>query len=76
MEILHVHTKGQNLDTLEQLEVYKHTKMYRNNILNEQIQFKSHILLECIKQHTRNNDHLNNSAVTKSRVDSASSGSL
>ena len=26
MEILHVHTKGRKLDTLEQLEIYKHIK--------------------------------------------------
>ena len=41
-------TKGQKLDTLKQLEIYKHTKTHRNNILNEQTQFKSHILFEHI----------------------------
>ena len=40
--ILHVHTKGRKLDTLEQLEIYKHTKTNKNDILNEQTQFKSH----------------------------------
>ena len=34
MNILHVHTKGQILDTLEQLEIYKHTKTNKNDILN------------------------------------------
>ena len=38
MNILHVHTKGRKLDTLEQLEIYKHTKTNKNDILNEQTQ--------------------------------------
>ena len=32
MNILHVHTKGRKLDTLEQLEIYKHTKTNKNDI--------------------------------------------
>ena len=36
MNILHGHTKGQKLDTLEQLKIYKHTKTHKNDILNEQ----------------------------------------
>ena len=54
MNILHVHTKGRTLDTLEQLEiqVYKHTKANKNDILNEQTQFKSHALFEHITPHT------------------------
>ena len=32
MNILHVHTKGWKLDTLEQLEIYKHTKIHKNDI--------------------------------------------
>ena len=35
MDILHVHTKGRKLDTLEQLEIYKHMKTHKNDILNE-----------------------------------------
>ena len=46
MNILHVHTTGRKLDTLEQLEIYKHTKTNKNDILNEQTQFKSHALFE------------------------------
>ena len=38
MNILHVHTKSRKLDTLEQLEIYKHTKTNKNDILNEQTQ--------------------------------------
>ena len=30
MDILQVHTKGQKLDTLEQLKIYKHTKTNKN----------------------------------------------
>ena len=58
MVILHVglHTKGQKLDTLEQLEIYKHTKTHKNDILNEQTQFKSHALFEHITPHTHNID--------------------
>ena len=41
MDIQHVHTKGRKLDTLEQLEIYKPTKTNKNDILNEQTQFKS-----------------------------------
>ena len=52
MNILHVHIKGRKLDTLEQLEIYKHTKTNKNDILNEQTQFKSHALFEHITPHT------------------------
>ena len=52
MDILHVHTKGRKLDSLEQLEIYKHTKTNKNDILNEQTQFKSHALFEHITPHT------------------------
>ena len=48
MELLHVHAKGHKLDTLEQLEIYKHTITHNNNILNEQTQYKSNILFEHI----------------------------
>ena len=52
MDILHVHTRGRKLDTLEQLEIDKHTKTHKNDILNEQTQFKSHGLFEHITPHT------------------------
>ena len=42
--ILLVHTKDRKLDTLEQLEIYKHSKTHKNDMLKEQTQFKSHIL--------------------------------
>ena len=48
MNILHVHTKGRKLDTLEQLEISKHMKTNKNDILNEQTQFKSDALFEHI----------------------------
>ena len=44
--------KRQKLDTLEQLEIYKHTKTNKNDILNEQTQFKAHALFEHISPHT------------------------
>ena len=58
MNILHVHTKGRKLDTLEQLEIYKHTKTNKNDILNEQTQLKSHALFEHISPHTVSYTHL------------------
>ena len=57
MNILHVHTKGRKLDTLEQLEIYKHTKTNKNDILNEQTQFKSHSLFEHISYLTPHTQH-------------------
>ena len=48
--------------------------MHRNNILNKQIQFKSHIPLEHITKHTHNNDLSNNSAISKDRMDSIPRG--
>ena len=57
MDILHVHTKGRKLDTLEQLGIYKHTKTHKDDILNEQTQFKSHhALFEHITPHTHKID--------------------
>ena len=52
MNILHVHTKGRKLNTVEQLEIYKHTKTNKNDILNEQTQFKSHALFVHISPRT------------------------
>ena len=52
----HVHTKSQKLDTLEQLEIYKHTKTNKNDILNEQTQFKLHALFEHITPYAHNID--------------------
>ena len=31
MDILHVHTKRRKLDTLEQMEIYKHTKTQKRH---------------------------------------------
>ena len=76
MNILHVHTKGRKLDTLEQLEIYKHTKTNNNYILNEQTQFKSHALYEHISPHTHSIDLSKFDFVAHNRTDSATSGSL
>jgi hypothetical protein len=48
LDILHVHKKGPKLNTLEQYEIYRHTKINKTNILNEQTNFKSHTLFEYI----------------------------
>ena len=73
MDILHVHTKGRKLDIFEQLEIYKHTKTHKNDILNEQTHSKSNVLFEHITPYTHNIDP---SKVTKNKMDSAPSGSL
>jgi hypothetical protein len=46
LEILHTHKKGKHLNTLEQYEIYKNTKINTDNILNEQLQYKSHTLFD------------------------------
>ncbi|KAJ4430754.1 hypothetical protein ANN_19345 [Periplaneta americana] len=46
MEILHIQPKSQKLDTLEQYEIYRHTKTHPNDILNIQLNFKTHTLFD------------------------------
>ena len=48
LEILHTQTKGRHLNTLEQYEIYRHSKTQTTDILNEQTNFKSNILFEHI----------------------------
>ena len=69
-------TKGRKLDTLEQLETYKHTKTNKNDILNEHTQFKSHALFEHISPHTHNIALPKFDSVSHNRTDSATSGNL
>ena len=71
MNILHIHTKGRKLDTLEQLEIYKHTKTNKNDILNEQTQFKSHALFDHISPHTHSFDLSKNYPVANNKTNSA-----
>ena len=75
MNILQVHTKARKLDTLEQLEIYKHTKTNKNDILNEQTQFKLHALFEDITPHTHNR-FSKIYFVTNNKTDSGTSGNL
>ncbi|KAJ4427032.1 hypothetical protein ANN_26831 [Periplaneta americana] len=46
MEILHIQPKSQKLNTLEQYEIYRHTKTHPNDILNTQLNFKTHKLFD------------------------------
>ncbi|KAJ4425754.1 hypothetical protein ANN_27377 [Periplaneta americana] len=46
MEILHIQPKSQKLNTLEQYEIYRHTKTHPNDILNTQLNFKTHTLFD------------------------------
>ena len=51
MEILHIQPKNQKLNTLEQYEIYKHTKTHPDQILNTQINFSTHTLFDSTLQH-------------------------
>ncbi|KAJ4450284.1 hypothetical protein ANN_01704 [Periplaneta americana] len=46
LEILHIQPKSQKLNTLEQYEIYRHTKTHPNDILNTQLNFKTHTLFD------------------------------
>ena len=53
----------------------KHKKTHENDIINEQTQFKSHVLFEHITPYTHNIDHSKVGAVPKNKRDSALSSS-
>ena len=53
--MLHIPSKGSNLNTTEQYEIYKCYKQSPTNILNDQISYKSHTLFNTIK-HSSHND--------------------
>ena len=53
MEILHYLPKSRKLNTVEQFEIYRHHALQPNNILNEQIHYKSHTLFDTLI-HTHN----------------------
>ena len=46
MEILHYLPKSRKLNTAEQFEIYRYHALQPNNILNEQLQYRSHILFD------------------------------
>lgn len=48
LDILHIAPNNRKIDTLEQYEIYKHTKTHKTDILNEQKHFKANILFEGI----------------------------
>ena len=48
LEILHYLPKSRKLNTAEQYEIYKHHTLQPNNILNDQLHFKSHVLFDTI----------------------------
>ena len=47
--------KGRKLNTAEQYEIYKHHTTQPNNILNDQLNYKSHTLFDTIIHKTNNN---------------------
>lgn len=46
LDILHVCNKGKLMDCLEEFHIYKAVKSEPNNILNEQVSFKSNIIYD------------------------------
>ncbi|KAJ4445815.1 hypothetical protein ANN_12500 [Periplaneta americana] len=52
MEILHIQPKSQKLNTLEQYEIYRHTKTHPNEILNTQLIFRTHTLFDSTLHYT------------------------
>ncbi|KAJ4449321.1 hypothetical protein ANN_00719 [Periplaneta americana] len=52
MEILHIQPKSQKLNTLEQYEIYRHTITHPNEILNTQLNFRTHTLFDSTLYHT------------------------
>ncbi|KAJ4451324.1 hypothetical protein ANN_02786 [Periplaneta americana] len=56
MEKLHIQPKSQKLNTLEQYEIYRHTKTHPNDILNTQLNFKTHTLFDStLRTHPQGN---------------------
>ena len=54
MEILHYLPKSRKLYTAEQFEIYRYHALQPNNILNEQLHYKSHTLFDTlIHTHTQ-----------------------
>ncbi|KAJ4450773.1 hypothetical protein ANN_02203 [Periplaneta americana] len=52
MEILHIQSKSQKLNSLEQYEIYRHTKTHPNEILNTQLNFRTHTLFDSTLHYT------------------------
>ncbi|KAJ4442064.1 hypothetical protein ANN_11930 [Periplaneta americana] len=46
MEILHIQPKSQKLKHTRKYEIYRHTKTHPNDILNTQLNFKTHTLFD------------------------------
>ena len=46
MEILHYFPKSRKLNTAGQYEIYRHHTLQPNNILNDQLHYRSHILFD------------------------------
>ncbi|KAJ4429881.1 hypothetical protein ANN_22085 [Periplaneta americana] len=57
MEILHIQPKSQKLNTLEQYEIYRHTKTHPNDILNTQLNFKTHTIFDSTLRTHRTHPH-------------------
>ena len=60
----------------DRLEIYKHTKTNKNDILNEQTQFKSHALFEHISPPSHSFDLSKHYLVANNKMNSATNDSL
>ncbi|KAJ4438388.1 hypothetical protein ANN_14333 [Periplaneta americana] len=70
MEILHIQPKSQKLNTLEQYEIYRHTKTHPNDILNTQFNFKTHTLFDStLRTHPHRKQEAPRSTTTSSEDD-------
>ncbi|KAJ4450922.1 hypothetical protein ANN_02357 [Periplaneta americana] len=70
MEILHIQPKSQKLNTLEQYEIYRHTKTHPNDILNAQLNFKTHTLFDStLRMHSHTKQEAPRPTTTSSEDD-------
>ncbi|KAJ4447101.1 hypothetical protein ANN_09101 [Periplaneta americana] len=53
VEILHIQSKSQKLNTLEQYELHRHTKTHPNEILNTQLNFRTRTLFDSTLHYTK-----------------------
>ena len=53
MKPVHFCNKGQYMDALEEFEVYKAAKLHKDNLLNDQLLFRSNIVYNTLQRTRR-----------------------
>ena len=62
LEVIHVCNKGRYLNALEEYEIYKHIQIDPDNVLNDQLKFKSNYINDtAIHMKKKNNKQMSNS---------------